>query len=199
VKRYHIKEVFYSLQGEGLRSGCPSVFVRFGYCNLACNRDEHGFDCDTDFTTGLTAMTADEILGEVRRVGGQCRWIVFTGGEPTMQLDDFLVEIFRQAGYQLAIETNGTRPLPVGIDHVCVSPKTSPETIRVHSAQELKLVLANGQTPRAYDIDAQATILSPAWDNESMIEGALPWCVCLCLSNPEWRLSVQQHKSWGVR
>ena len=124
MKRFFVNEIFYSLQGEGVRAGSPSVFVRFGKCNMACKVETHGFDCDTEFASG-TFLTLPELADLVNEVGDDCRWIVFTGGEPALQIDEPLIDWFSELGYWLAIETNGSIQLPDGIDWITVSPKTA--------------------------------------------------------------------------
>ncbi len=212
---YQVKEIFYSVQGEGSRAGEPSVFIRFGHCNLQCNRAEHGFDCDTDFVTGLRRMTADDIVGEAKRLGGSCGWVVLTGGEPGLQVDTPLVWKLHEAGYFIAIETNGTMRLPFGIDFVCVSPKTPAETMRIHQADEVKFVLAYEQKipPGFEGLSRKVTLISPAFavaDKASLVgrprPGALEWCIRVVLAmqsksagRHQYRLSVQQQKLWKVR
>lgn len=207
-KRYMVKECFYSLQGEGVRAGTPNVFLRFSGCNLCCSRATHGFDCDTDFSGG-DKMTASEIVDNVvRQDRARCGWVILTGGEPALQIDQALVGQLRQAGYRLAIETNGTRSLPKGIDWVCVSPKFPGPPIAVHRAQELKVVLHAGQPLPNTLVEADHYLVSPAFEEVPADEGAtsdglppagnLRWCVDLCLNTPPWRLSVQQHKLWGL-
>lgn len=109
-----VNEIFYSLQGEGGRTGEASIFIRLSKCNLACSF------CDTDFEFG-NRMTLDEILAEISQY--PCQWIIWTGGEPTLQLKDETVAFFTEKGYKQAIETNGTRRVPAGIDYITCSPK----------------------------------------------------------------------------
>src|SRR3954464_3724428 len=107
MERYRVNEIFYSLQGEGVRAGTPNLFLRFARCNLACRAETHGFDCDTEFESGRR-MTLPEILEEIRNLSAACRWVVLTGGEPALQVDGDLIDALHGAGYQLAIETNGS-------------------------------------------------------------------------------------------
>lgn len=199
VKRYLVNEVFYSLQGEGARAGTPNVFVRFAKCNLACSEAVEGFDCDTDFAHG-DWMTGDQLLAVVGHLAAaECDWVIFTGGEPALQIDVHLVQLFRANGWHLAIETNGTRPLPYGLDWVCVSPKTPDDTIVMRECDEVKFVVpAWGDLPMT-NVRADHYLLSPAAKGDGIDPDALETCVSLCLANPPWRLSVQQHKWWGVR
>jgi organic radical activating enzyme len=210
-----VNEIFYSLQGEGVRAGTPNVFVRFSGCNLECRSDnEAGFDCDTEFTSG-TKLSADELRKNVVEtmerdsvVAGRLPWIILTGGEPALQVDDALIAALKAGGFHMAIETNGTKELPAGIDWVCVSPKSAEHTMRVKRADEVKYVRHAGQAIPRPAIEAAHYLISPAFETIDMpdrgtihrpIAGALAWCIQLVKENPKWRLSVQQHKSWMVR
>lgn len=215
MKRYGVKEIFYSLQGEGARSGTANVFVRFAGCNLACSKAVEGFDCDTDFKNG-DRMTAEDILkAAVALAPARNRAVIFTGGEPLLQLDATLVALFKAAGFFVAIETNGMRKEPEGIDWISCSPKTPVDTLRITRADELRYVRAVGQgVPEPSEpLQWRATHLwlSPAFDStkvedplavegeHELTEDNLAWCISLCLQNPRWRLSLQQHKIWKVR
>ena len=114
---YRVNEIFLSLQGEGFWTGTPMVFLRFSGCNLRCPF------CDTDHS-GYREMSAEEIVTEILQTGGDCRRVCVTGGEPSLQLDEALVEALHHAGFQVHVETNGTRVLPGGVDWVTLSPKT---------------------------------------------------------------------------
>jgi organic radical activating enzyme len=205
MKRYAIKEIFYSLQGEGVRAGTPNVFVRFAGCNLRCRKDVHGFDCDTDFEKG-EMMTAEQVYDFAESLwpnDAPGKAVIFTGGEPTLQLDPQLIDIF--SDWYLAIETNGTKPIPRGLDWVCVSPKPPDEfDIDISSVtldiDELKYVIAIGQTPPAVFPFANNYLISPAHQPDgTMRKQDLNWCVRFVKENPKWRLSCQQHKIWSVR
>jgi 7-carboxy-7-deazaguanine synthase len=204
MKTYRINEIFYSIQGEGGRAGEPSVFIRFTGCNLRCaiepsDRSPGGFDCDTEFESGRP-MTDSEILTEVARAGGQCRWVVFTGGEPALQLDAGLVRLFHDQGYKCAIETNGSLSLEdLNLDWICVSPKVAEHAIRQITAEEVKYVRAVGQAIPRTRVTARLKFISPAFDGLSMRRETLEHCVALCKENPEWRLSLQIHKFLNLR
>ena len=208
MRTYALKECFFSLQGEGVRAGLPHVFVRFAGCNLSCTKATHGFDCDTDFDGGQR-LGAAQIVSRVQQLDrADCRWVLLTGGEPALQLDAVLVAALHDAGFRIAIETNGTRPLPAGLDWICVSPKTPEHALAVGQANEVKFVLGAGAPLPQTRITAQHYLLSPAFEVRSRTDpdrpGELPeqnlrWCTELCLRNPPWRLSVQQHKLWRVR
>lgn len=198
-KKYKVNEIFYSLQGEGARAGSANVFVRFSDCNLRCIKEREGFDCDTEFVSGRYLELSD-LVEEVRKTGGKCRSVVFTGGEPAIQMDDEIVKKFHEAGFYLAIETNGTIPLPEGLDWICVSPKTADHTLRVLKADEVKYVRHTGQAlPSKISIEAVHKFVSPAFTSGGIDRETLSYCTQLVKENPEWKLSIQQHKLWGVR
>lgn len=218
MKVYHISEIFYSLQGEGLRAGTANVFVRFAHCNLKCSVDdpESGFDCDTEFESsgpyeleGL--LEAMAVLWPTGTGRAAC---VLTGGEPGLQVDQELVDGLHLNAWYVAIETNGTKVLPKeegrgrGIDWICVSPKSAWHTIRQQFFHELKIVRRVGQQlpdrevlKRFLDpsLIPPVFLVSPAHDADGLAWENLKWCQDLVLKNPEWRLSVQQHKQWRMR
>jgi organic radical activating enzyme len=213
VKHYAINEIFYSLQGEGVRAGTPNVFVRFAGCNLACDdepseRSPGGFKCDTEFVTGRV-MTGAEIVAEVERLwpkGIDDVWVILTGGEPTLQLDAELVGALHEAGISCAVETNGTRPVCRNApgtyympDWITVSPKVAEHAIEQRQADEVKYVRGYGQGIPRTVVEAKHKLISPAFDGGEVKRETLEWCIKLCLDNPPWRLSVQQHKLWTVR
>ncbi len=198
MKKYRINEIFYSVQGEGVRAGCPSFFVRFSRCNLLCTVETHGFDCDTEFESGHD-MSAKEIMTELARLSPDCRWIVLTGGEPALQVDDSLIEALHGAGYRLAIETNGTMELPSGLDWITVSPKVPEDALRQRQADEVKYVRAVGQGIPQTVVQARHYLISPAFDGDRVDSETMEWCLDLVRRHPTWRISVQQHKGWGVR
>ena len=198
TKLYTINEIFYSLQGEGVRAGTANVFVRFSGCNQTCSLESHGFDCDTEFVSGRK-LSAVEILTEVKAIAESCRWVIFTGGEPGLQLDSTLIELFKRNGFSLAIETNGSIELPAGLDWITVSPKVAEHAIRQRTANEVKYVRGYGQGIPKTVVDAQNLLISPAFLGEQVDPKALQWCLRLVQENPLWRLSVQQHKLWQIR
>jgi 7-carboxy-7-deazaguanine synthase len=199
MKQYQVNEIFYSVQGEGVRSGTANVFLRFSGCNLTCNEREMGFDCDTEFMSGRK-MTAKQIIDEALTIAPECRWIILTGGEPALQVDDELIQAFKEAGYQLAIETNGTKELPQGLDWITVSPKTAEHTLRQSTANEVKYVRQKGQGIPRPTIKADHYLISPAHNvSNGFVKETMQWCVDLVKDNPEWRLSLQLHKILNVR
>lgn len=200
---YVVNEVFYSTQGEGVRSGTMNVFIRFTGCNLKCDLKEGpqspgGFACDTEFMSGRK-LTLPEIESWVRKEGGECKWLILTGGEPGLQVDTEFVNYFHSRGYKIAIETNGTQLLCEGIDWITVSPKVAEHAIKQRTANEVKYVRGYGQGIPRTVVEAEHYLISPAFDGGTVRPDVLQWCVNLCRENPEWRLSVQQHKIWHVR
>lgn len=203
TRHYKINEVFASVQGEGHRAGQPSVFVRFSGCNLRCSMSPGplspgGFDCDTEFVSGRS-LTADEVLAEVKRVANGCQWIVLTGGEPALQVDDEIVLALKFGGFNLAIETNGSKQVNAGIDWITVSPKVAEHCIRQVRANEVKYVRGYGQAIPRTVVVADHYFVSPAFNGLSIDVDALRWCQQLCQDNPPWRISVQSHKPNGLR
>jgi organic radical activating enzyme len=189
-----VNEIFYSLQGEGGRVGEASIFIRLSKCNLACDF------CDTEFDSGRT-MSIPEILDEIRSFN--CQWIIWTGGEPTLQLTDEIVSFFKKNGYFQAIETNGTRKIPVGIDYSTCSPKRNFETIkeRISEVDELRFPIKKGDLLPDITIlpKAKRYLLSPIFDNQNIIRENVDYCVELIKKNPAWALSLQIHKLIDIR
>ena len=209
MKSYMVNEIFYSVQGEGMRSGTPNVFVRFSGCNMDCHRGHEepnaAFDCDTEFVSGMK-MSADEIVERAnitisKRGAKQIPGVIFTGGEPTLQLDKDLVDAFKSVGAHTAIETNGTNSVSgLGLDWVTVSPKVAEHALRVDSrVNELKYVRHTGQGIPKPRIDSDWKLISPAFDGYTLNRECVDWCQTLVLANPKWRLSLQTHKWIGVR
>ena len=198
MKSYRINEIFFSLQGEGARVGQSSLFLRFSKCNLSCKVETHGFDCDTEFESG-SDRTVEEILAAFGDLTNECRWVVLTGGEPALQVDVEVIEALHEAGYRLAIETNGTVELPEGLDWVTVSPKVAEHAIRQKIADEVKYVLRVGQALPETIVEADHYWISPAFEGDRVDPQTLEWCVRLVKENPQWGLSVQMHKCWGLR
>lgn len=183
MKKYKVNEIFYSLQGEGCHTGTPAIFVRLSGCNFACPF------CDTDHAAGLL-MSADEILSEVAK--HPASHVVITGGEPAMQIDDALIAALKDKGYYIQIETNGSLPLPDGIDWVTCSPKDKPW--RIGHVDELKIVY-QGQ-----DVEEIAAHFSPSVFCLQPCSGEnIPETVAYILEHPRWRLSLQTHKFINIQ
>lgn len=184
-----VNELFYSLQGEGLRVGEPSVFIRLAGCDLAC-----GF-CDTEFASGRE-MTCEEILDYIKR--WPAHWIVWTGGEPGLQLTDEIVAYFRKAGWLQSVETNGNHPMPPGLDWVSCSPKVAEHVLKRNfpdGVDELRYVRQAGhQGVPTPSIKAKHHYLSPMFNGATPDPASIQRCIELCLQNPSWKLSLQTHK-----
>ncbi len=189
-----VNEIFYSLQGEGGRTGEASIFIRLSRCNLACSF------CDTDFEGGKS-MTLPEILSEIEQY--PCRWIIWTGGEPTLQLNEETVTFFKQKGYKQAIETNGTRKVPAGIDYITCSPKRNFEQIKelIPEVDELRFPVAKGDSLPDISVLPKTNryLLSPIFDEHRIVKENVAYCVELVLKNPGWALSLQTHKLIGIQ
>lgn len=189
-----VNEIFYSLQGEGGRTGEASIFIRLSKCNLACSF------CDTEFEFGIK-MEIDEILAEIAQY--PCRWIIWTGGEPTLQLTDEVVALFKEKGYKQAIETNGTRRVPAGIDYITCSPKQQFEKVRelIPEADELRFPIAKDDPLPDLSIlpNAKRYFISPIFDDLNIIAENVDYCIELVKQNPQWALSLQTHKLIGIR
>lgn len=184
-----VNEIFYSLQGEGGRSGEASVFIRLTKCNLVCSY------CDTDFASG-DEMTLEEIVSAIKIF--PCKWIIWTGGEPTIQLTNDHLAYFKKLGYKQAIETNGTRPVPELIDYITCSPKQRYETIksRIPFVHEIRIPVKAGDKIPSVNIfpDADNYFLSPLSDGNIINQANIKYCVEYIKQHPEWRLSLQIHK-----
>lgn len=178
-----INEIFYSLQGEGYHTGTPAVFIRFSGCNLKC-----AF-CDTQHEEGVM-MIDEEILAEVRKY--PARMVILTGGEPSIQIDGSLIDALHEAGKYVAVETNGTRPLPAGVDWVTCSPKQGTQ-LAVEHIDEVKVVY-EGQDITPYErLSADHFFLQPCSC------GNTAETVDCVLNHPRWRLSLQTHKLIDIR
>ena len=196
---YRVNEIFYSLQGEGFWTGTPMVFLRMSGCNLKCPF------CDTDHL-GFREMSAEEMVEEVSRAGGDCKRVCVTGGEPGLQLDRKLVDALHGAGYIIHLETNGTRPLPEGVDWVTLSPKEGVDglkgdgTVVLERADEVKVVFAGSVDGKWATFPAKWHFLQPCdtgdpEKNKAILTGTLDYI----RRNPVWRLSLQTHKLLNIR
>ena len=176
------------------------VFVRFAECNLRCSLANAGFDCDTEFSSYREYLASD-IAAQAAALNPRKGWLLFTGGEPGLQLDAYLIQLIQEQGWKIAIETNGTVELPTGIDWICVSPKTAEHTLRQKSAHEVKYVRRAGMPLPSPSIKAEHYLISPAFQPDGSVTRAdLEWCVELVKQAPEkWRLTIQTHKLLGLR
>ncbi|MDF1484667.1 7-carboxy-7-deazaguanine synthase [Ramlibacter sp. H39-3-26] len=210
---YSVKEIFYTLQGEGGQAGMPAVFCRFAGCNLWSGREQDRASavcrfCDTDFvgtdgTLGGKFASAQELAARIAAQwpagDGAHRLVVLTGGEPLLQVDAPLVDALHAQGFRVAVETNGTVAAPPGIDWLCVSPKAGAPWVQ-RAGQELKLVWPQ----EGLDLDVLETqgqfthrFLQPMDGPAQAANTAL--CIAACMQRPAWRLSLQTHKLTGIR
>ncbi|MFZ4668602.1 MAG: 7-carboxy-7-deazaguanine synthase [Microthrixaceae bacterium] len=209
---YRVKELFPTLQGEGAHAGRPAVFCRFTGCNLWTGREEHRASavcrfCDTDFVGtdgpgGGVFATAEDLAGAVAACwtehfgpGGE-PYVVCTGGEPLLQLDAELVDALHARSMTVAIETNGTLPVPAGVDWVCVSPKADADLV-LTEVDEVKVVVPQtGGDPDRWDhVRSAHRFVQPMDDfDPERARANIAWAVAYCHAHPRWRLSVQTHK-----
>ncbi len=204
---YSVKEIFYTLQGEGAQAGRPAVFCRFSGCNLWSGREQDRASavcrfCDTDF------VGTDGVLGDKYPDAGQLaavidsqwpvartgkKYVVFTGGEPLLQLDKPLIDALHAFGFEIAIETNGTLPVPAGVDWICVSPKAEAPLV-VDRGHELKVVIPqHGQNLSHYASLAFTHFFLQPMDGPELADNTR-LAIDLCKSDPQWRLSLQTHQ-----
>ena len=197
MRTFRVNDIFYSLQGEGRNTGRAAVFVRFAGCNLRCPF------CDTEFET-YREMSNEEILDAVKALipsnqtpfpwggaGGRLL-IVLTGGEPTLQVDETFVDFLHEHGYEVAMESNGTRPAPKNLDWLTVSPKQKP--VRQH-CNEVKVVFTDAEHVLDFDLEADYYYLQPRDTGDVQRNRAITQaCVEYIKAHPQWRLSLQTHK-----
>ncbi|WP_332878531.1 7-carboxy-7-deazaguanine synthase [Massilia sp. S19_KUP03_FR1] len=204
---YSIKEIFYTLQGEGAHAGRPAVFCRFSGCNLWTGREQDRATatcqfCDTDFVgtdgeRGGKFRDADSLAAEIDNLWPASypasKYVVFTGGEPLLQLDAALIDAMHAVGFMIAIETNGTLPVPGGVDWICVSPKVG-ATLVVHKGDEIKVVIPQaGQDLIDYQqLDFANYFVQPMDGPLAAFNTQL--AIDTCRRNPQWKLSLQTHK-----
>jgi 7-carboxy-7-deazaguanine synthase len=211
---YQVKEIFYTLQGEGSHTGRPAVFCRFAGCNLWSGRESARATavcrfCDTDFVGtdgpgGGSFRTVEALVDAISTTWqGQNHprarpFVVCTGGEPLLQVDTNLIDGLHAAGFEVAVETNGTQLAPPGLDWVCVSPKANTRLV-LTAGDELKLVFPqDGAEPALFeDLDFPSLLLQPM-DGPDLLENTKR-AIEYCLDHPQWRLSVQTHKHIGIR
>ena len=210
---YAVKEIFYSLQGEGAHAGRPAIFWRFSGCNLWSGKEQHRADaicqfCDTDFVGtdgdgGGSFADASQLAVRIKSFWPQNiadnthPYVVCTGGEPLLQLDTPLIDALHAQGIEIAIETNGTLPVPDGIDWICVSPKAGAKLV-VEAGDELKLVYPqDGHQPADFHAcQFDHLFLQPLYDENQPQHVANT--VDYCLKHPRWNLSLQTHKLLGL-
>jgi 7-carboxy-7-deazaguanine synthase (Cx14CxxC type) len=210
---YSVKEIFYTLQGEGFHTGRPAIFCRFAGCNLWSGLEADRANaicnfCDTDFVgvdgvnggkfrdakALVAAIIQEWWIGVKQDVN---RFVVFTGGEPLLQLDKALIEALHKENFEIAVETNGTKPAPAGIDWLCVSPKADSDIV-LTAGNELKLVYPQplAMPERFAELDFQYFYLQ-AMDGEAQAQNTQA-AIRYCMEHPQWKLSVQTHKLLGI-
>ena len=210
---YSVREIYYTLQGEGAQAGRPAVFLRFAGCNLWSGREEHRDAaicrfCDTEFVGtdgpgggkfGTAAALAAAVGARWPRDSEARRFVVCTGGEPLLQLDSDLVDALHAAGFEIGVETNGTLAAPEGIDWLCVSPKAAAPLVQ-RRGNELKLVYPQKEdeaSPERFaDLGFEHFFLQPL-DGPDLAENTRR-AVAYCLEHPHWHLSLQTHKILGI-
>lgn len=211
MKMYTVKEIFYTLQGEGRQAGRAAVFCRFSGCNLWSGREEDRSKavcqfCDTDFVgTGpdggkfaTAAELAARIASEWPAGSGGTPYVVCTGGEPLLQLDAALIDALHAEGFEIAVETNGTIAAPAGIDWICVSPKAGAPLLQT-SGNELKLVYPQAtQLPETVAHLQFDNFYLQAMDGPELAANTRA-AIAYCMAHPRWRLSVQTHKVVNIR
>ncbi len=209
IMTYSVKEAFLTLQGEGAHSGRAAVFLRFAGCNLWTGREQDRAIaicqfCDTDFigTNGINGgkfETASDLAKHASNLwgSGTNKYIVCTGGEPLLQLDEALIDALHNEGFEIAIESNGTIAANPKIDWICISPKIGSELIQT-KGHELKFVYPQkGAHPSQFEkLDFQHFFVQPL-DADNKDEN-LKLCIEFCMANPKWRLSLQTHKMIGI-
>jgi 7-carboxy-7-deazaguanine synthase len=209
---YSVKEIFYTLQGEGANAGRPAVFCRFAGCNLWSGREEDRTSaickfCDTDFvgtdgTKGGKYSTAEDLVNNIELCWPNQDWkrrfVVLTGGEPMLQIDEGLVHSLHNRGFEIAVETNGTVKAVAGIDWVCVSPKADSEIVVIRG-HELKLVYPQIDAPpeRFANLAFENFYLQPMDGPDRLANSKA--AIEYCQRNPQWNLSTQTHKILGIR
>ncbi len=208
---YQVKEIFYTLQGEGARTGRASVFLRFAGCNLWSGREKDRTNavctfCDTDFVgtdgpgggkfTNADSL-ADAVAAKWPSTAKGRPYVVCTGGEPLLQIDAELIAALHARGFEIAIETNGTLTPPPGIDWICVSPKAG-APFALTSGNEIKLVFPqNGAEPERYTGLSFTHFFLQPMDGQARVENTAA-AAAYCMAHPQWRLSLQTHKLIGI-
>lgn len=211
---YSVKEIYYTLQGEGAWTGRPAVFLRFAGCNLWSGREQHRSEaicrfCDTEFVGtdgpgGGKFDSANDLAGAVSdqwpdHVSEASPYVVCTGGEPLLQLDEDAVNALHEAGFEVGVESNGTMPAPKGIDWLCISPKGSADVVQ-RKGHELKLVYPQvedqAQPDQFESLEFEHFFLQPLYDDD--LADNTRRAIDYCLQHPRWKLSLQTHKIIGI-
>lgn len=205
---YSVKELFYTLQGEGRHAGRAAVFCRFNGCNLWSGREQHRANsicrfCDTDFLGHDVSggkFATEELADRIAATwpGDERRFVVFTGGEPLLQLNAPLINAVKANGFEIAVETNGTIQCPAGIDWLCVSPKSTASLV-CRAGEELKLVFPQADAmPSAFEGLAFTHFYLQPMDGPDAANNTRA-AIDYCMAHPRWQLSLQTHKTVGIR
>jgi organic radical activating enzyme len=195
-----VSEIFYSLQGEGARVGTPTVFIRLKGCKAKNACYSLGIKCDTEFESG-TEKSLEYLLDWINKNGKGCKEITWTGGEPLDQLTYEMILFFKEKGFYQALETSGLVPAPDGLDFICVSPKVAEHVIKKNfpdGVNELRYVRHKGQSVPEPSIKATHYWISPHSDGFTINNENLKHCIGLCIDNPQWKFSLQNHKIWNI-
>ena len=195
-----VSEIFYSLQGEGARIGTPTIFIRLQGCKAKNACFAAGIKCDTEFESGKE-MSLEDIESWIIENANSCKEITWTGGEPLDQLTHEIVMYFVSKRFFQAIETSGLHPAPNGLDFICVSPKVAEHVIKKNfpnGVNELRYVRHKGQSIPEPSIKANHYWISPHSDGFTINSENLKHCIDLCIQNPKWKLSLQNHKIWNI-
>ena len=186
-----VNEIFYSIQGEGQRVGTANIFIRLAGCDLTC-----GF-CDTEFES-YNEYALPELVQKLNEFDTDCPNIIWTGGEPALQLDMEIVKYFHDNDYYQSIETNGNNKVPAGLDYIVVSPKVAEHVVKKNFkdtiVNELRYTRHSGQGIPKPSIEAEHKFISPIFNGNSLDGKNLNHCIKLVKDNPEWKLSIQIHK-----
>lgn len=195
VRTYKVNEIFYSLQGEGHHAGKAAVFVRFAKCNLHC------WFCDTNFDA-YTEMSAQQIIENVQQYA-PCNFVVITGGEPTLQVTPELLQLFHIHGYYVSMETNGTHPIPKGVDWVTCSPKKAfieAGNVHIKQANEIKVVYDGIHPISTFGIESEERYVQPCdVGDELRNKEIMQQAIQFVKTHPQWKLSLQLHKLIGIQ
>ena len=210
---YQVKEIFYTLQGEGAHAGKAAVFCRFAGCNLWSGREQDRSKaicqfCDTDFvgTDGVLGgryATAEQLAEKItdcwqaEKNNQAQRFVVLTGGEPLLQVDRALISALHEQGFYIAVETNGTLAAPEGIDWICVSPKAGASLVQMQG-DELKVVVPQNDLDWSFLETLQFKVRSVQAMDGLLLKQNMAWAVAWCKKYPQWRLSIQTHKMIGI-
>ena len=202
LEKLEVNEIFYSLQGEGSRSGTANIFIRLSGCSAKHACFQSGVVCDTLFE-GRTTLRLEDIYQDIKKSFPHAKSIIWTGGEPLDQLNEECISYFNSLGYFQALETSGIKTIPVGLDYVSISPKIAEHAMeKIHGkdfwVNELRYVIHSGQAPPEPKLKSEFIYISPHCDGNAINRNNLEYCMEMCKKDPRFRLSLQQHKIWQI-